>query len=165
VTKIATTIARAKAVERTVQQYLWPGTRFAGGAKRPALEQCDLRGEDADGWPLWGEVKSYSVATMLSEGGPYAVLAAAYEQAQRAIEANRQDWPQGHREALGCKVAIGGPAYWNSPLRPRPFAVLWPKGSRRDDQKLVMYELPGWGVGVITLAEFKQRIVDGEAAA
>ena len=154
-TKIATTIARAKRVEREVQQYLWPGSRFAGGAKRPALEQCDLRGEDADGWPLWGEVKSYSVATMLSEGGPYAVLAAAYEQAERAIEANPQDWP--------FEVWDGGDGW--EPARPRPFAVLWPKGSRREDQRLVMYELPGWGVGVITLAEFKQRIVDGEAAA
>lgn len=154
-TKIATTIARAKRVEREVQQYLWPGTRFAGGAKRPALEQCDLRGEDADGWPLWGEVKSYSAATMLQAGGPYAVLAAAYEQAQQAIEANRQDWPFG---------LVGG-AGFTEQARPRPFAVLWPKGARRDDQKLVMYELPGYGVGVITLAEFKARIVDGEAAA
>lgn len=154
-TKIATTIARAKRVEREVQQYLWPGSRFAGGAKRPALEQCDLRGEDADGWPLWGEVKSYSAATMLQAGGPYAVLAAAYEQAQRAIEANPQDWPYG---LIGYDGVM-------DPIRPRPFAVLWPKGSRREDQRLVMYELPGWGVGVITLAEFKQRIVDGEAAA
>lgn len=156
-TKIATTIARAKRVEREVQQYLWPGTRFAGGAKRPALEQCDLRGEDADGWPLWGEVKSYSVATMLSEGGPYAVLAAAYDQAQRAIEANPQDWP--YVEDYFADV------YTLREARPRPFAVLWPKGARRDDQKLVMYELPGYGVGVITLAEFKARIVDGQQAA
>jgi len=154
-TKIATTIARAKRVEREVQQYLWPGTRFAGGAKRPALEQCDLRGEDADGWPLWGEVKSYSAATMLREGGPYAVLIAAYEQAQRAIEANPQDWPSG---------LVGG-AGFAEPARPRPFAVLWPKGSRLSVQRLVMYELPGWGVGVTTLEEFKQRIVDGQQAA
>lgn len=48
---------------------------------------------------------------------------------------------------------------------PGTFSVLWPKGSRREDQRLVMYRLPGWGEpAVITLAEFKRRIVDGQPA-
>jgi len=146
--------ARAKGVEVKIQQYLWPGSHFAGGAKRPALEQCDLRGEDCDGWPLWGEAKNYDLPTVADKGGVYAVLGKAYAQAERAIAANEQDWPP--REL--------GNSGWGH-MRPVPFAVLWIKGSRGGEQRLVMYALPGWGEpAVITLAEFKRRIVDGQPA-
>lgn len=153
--KRQTVLARSKKCEREIQQYLWPGTHFAGGALRPALEQCDLRGDDADGWPLWGEAKNYDLPTVKSEGGTYAVLAAAYAQCEAAIEANRQDWPHG---------LVGGSGFLEQ-ARPRPFAVLVPKGCRRDDQRLVMFAVPGWGQPVVlTLAEFKRRIVDGQPA-
>lgn len=150
-----TIAARAKKAERQVQQYLWPGTKFAGGAKRPALEQCDLRGTDAENWPLWGEVKNYGPATVQAGGGLYSVLLDAYNQSESAIADNPQDWPKCLR---GAGVGVEA-------MCPHPFAVLWPKGSRRDDQRLVMYALPGWGMAIITLAEFKARIVDGERAA
>lgn len=150
--KRQTILRRSKAVEREVQQALWPGTVFAGGAKRPALEQCDLRGEDCDGWPLWGEVKNLDAATIASEGGVYAVLSRALEQCETAIEKNRQDWPPRLLGEEPCGA-----------MRPTSFAVLWPKGSRRPDQRLVMYRLPGWGEpAIITLTEFKRRIVDGQ---
>lgn len=144
-----TICARAKKCEREVQQYLWPGTRFAAGAKRPALEDCDLRGEDRDGWPLWGEVKNYGAQTIQSEGGAYSVLAKAYTQSQAAIERNPQDWP----EIVGDFGRDRG--------KPCPFSVLWPKGSRRDDQRLVMYQLAGYAEPlVMTLAQFKQWVID-----
>jgi len=143
----ATTCARAKGVERRTQTYLCPGS------KRPWKERHDLYVDDPDGWPMWGEVKGWDWNTILNEGGPYAVLAKAYKQAERAIAENEQDWPLRRIEARGHVAFVS--------MRPRPFSVLWPKGSRRDDQRLVMYELPGWGLAVITLAEFKQRIVDG----
>lgn len=148
----ATICARAKKCEREVQQYLWPGTRFAAGAKRPALEDCDLRGEDLDGWPLWGEVKNYGAAKVQGEGGAYAVLAKAYAQSSAAIERNKQDWP----------VASSGiRAVLDMQSKPCPFSVLWPKGSRREDQRLVMYALPGRVEPVVmTLAQFKAWVVD-----
>lgn len=152
-----TICARAKKTEREVQQFLWPGTRFAAGAKRPALEDCDLRGEDRDGWPLWGEVKNYGAQTIQGEGGAYAVLAKAYAQSQAAIERNPQDWPNGSEELWDFLHECWVPA----PDRPRPFSVLWPKGSRRDDQRLVMYELAGYAEPlVMTLAQFKQWVID-----
>lgn len=131
-------LRQSKIVERTVQQYLWPGTKFAGGAKRPALEQCDLRGEDRDGLPLWGEVKNLSPATVAARG-PWAVLADAYAQCSAAICANPQDWQE--------------------PDRPRPFAVLWPVGSRRADARLVMFEFPVVGLAVVPLDEFRRQVV------
>ena len=150
-TKPANTRNRAKKAEREVQQYLWPGTIFSGHAKRPALEDCDVRGEDRDGWPIWGEVKNYSPATTQSEGGPYMVLLKAYVQSQEAIERNPQDWPG---DSSGKWAALG------YPMRPHSFAVLWPKGSRIDEQRLVMYALPGREEPVVmTLAQFRAWVV------
>lgn len=157
--KRQTTLRRSKNCEISIQQYLWPGTHFSGGAKRPALERCDLRGDDADGWPLWGECKNYDLPTIGDEGGTHAVLSKALVQAEQAIAESPTEWPVGPLTRIPDSV-IG---YHKPVQRPRAFAVLWPKGCRRDDQKLVMYRLPGWGTpAIITLAEFKRRIVDGE---
>lgn len=134
--KRGTVIARAKGVERQVQQMLWPGSTFAGGAKRPALEQQDLRGEDRDGRPLWGEVKNYTPETLEAAGGVWRVLEKAYRQCEKAIAA-------GHYEGE----------------KPRAFAVLWVVGAKRQDRKLAMYEWPVAGLAVTTLAKFARLVV------
>lgn len=145
--------ARAKSVERKTQQFLWPGTKFAGNAKRPALEDEDLRGDGADGWPLWGEVKNYSCET-IGKRGAWVILAEAYQQCCEAIERNRQDWPKYQK----C-------TYPNDRVdmqhgRPLPFSVLWPVGSSKDEQRLVMYEvMPGERM-ILTLVQFKRLFID-----
>lgn len=131
--------ARAKKIEREVQQYLWPGSCFAGGAKRPALEQEDVRGDDCNGRPLWGEVKNWDAKTIAGEGGHYSVLRKAYNQATGAIESNPQDYT----------------------VRPKAFSVLWPKGSRKPEQKLAMVEVSGELI-VMTLEQFKRTVVDND---
>ena len=108
-------LKRAKRVERKVQQYLWPGSAFTGGAKRPALEREDVRGKDRRGQEWWGEVKNLSQTQIAEHGGPWAVLERALLQVEAAIESQL--------------------------ARARTFAVLWPKGARREDQRLVMFEM------------------------
>jgi len=144
---------RAKAVERAVQQYLWPGSRFNNGAHRPAHEQQDLRGEDRDGLPLWGEVKNYTLPSVNQRGGAWAILQDAYQQCMAAIEANPHSWPE-EPEAVVGNVTIRGRV-----LKPRPFAVLWTVGARREDQKLVMYDYPVVGLCVVTLAQFRRQVI------
>jgi len=143
--KRTTVGARAKGIERTVQQLLWPGTVFAGHAKRPALEDQDVCGLGCDDWPWWGEVKNYGQATIRDGGGTWAVLEKALEQAGKAILRNVQVWPT---DGAGL------------PVRPKPFAVLWPSGSRREDQRLAMCEYAGARV-VMPLHQFKRLFVDG----
>ena len=139
--KRTTVLTRAKSVERRVQQYLWPGSAFAGGAKRPALEREDVRGRDLWGTEWWGEVKNLSQAQIAEHGGPWAVLERAYLQAQAAIESEQAD--------------------------AQPFAVLWPKGSQRQDQRLVMccwsWGPDGVGLVVVTLAQFRSRMARDRA--
>ena len=149
-------LRNSKRVEVLVQQYLWPGTKFAGNAKRPALEQCDLRGEDRDGNAIWGEVKNLSPATVAARG-LWAVLLDAYEQCQAAIENNQQDWPEDAPIVNQFGVSKG------RQHRPRAFSVLWPVGSRREDARLVMYEAPVVGLAVVPLAEFRRQVI-GETA-
>jgi len=138
--KPASRNARAKGVERKVQQYLWPGSRFAGGAHRPALEHEDLRGEDRDGRELWGEVKNWTPDLVQNGGGVWAVLVKAYQQCWDAI-----------------LRAPNGP----TSDEPRPFAVLWPVGSVRETQRLVMYCFPVVGLAIVTLSEFKRQVIGG----
>lgn len=154
----ASRLRQSKRVEILVQQYLWPGTQFAGNAKRPALEQCDLRGEDRDGRPIWGECKNLSPATVAARG-TWAVLLDAYEQCQAAIESNRQDWPEDAPVVNQYGVSKG------RQHRPRAFAVLWPVGSRREDARLVMWDAPVVGLCVVPLSEFRRQCVaePGEA--
>jgi hypothetical protein len=134
--KPASRNARAKGVERKVQQYLWPGSRFAGGAHRPALEHEDLRGEDRDGRELWGEVKNWTPDLVQNGGGVWAVLLKAYWQVWDVLLREMPD-----------------------PM-PVPFSVLWPSGSRREDQRLVMYAFPVAGLCIVTLEMFKRLVVD-----
>jgi len=129
--------ARSKDKERKVQQRLWPGSRFAGGAKRPALEDQDLCGRGKDGVLWWGEVKHYTKPTIMQEGGEYAVLCGAFQQCEEAIERNEELW---------------------SPERPRPFAVLWPVGSREDDRILAMCEIGGLRTAM-TLRDFQETFI------
>jgi len=138
--KPASRNARAKGVERKVQQYLWPGSRFAGGAHRPAHEHEDLRGDDRDGRELWGEAKNWAWSKILNEGGPWAVLYNAFNQCDSAIVREHKGLP--------------GESW------PNAFAVLWPPGSRRHDQRLVMYGFPCVGLAVVTLEMFKRLVVD-----
>ena len=142
-------LKRAKGVERKVQQYLWPGSAFTGGAKRPALEREDVRGKDRRGQEWWGEVKNLSQTQIAEHGGPWAVLERALLQVEAAIESEQAN-------VLG-------------------FAVLWPKGAKRGDQKLVMYLLEGRrpnvyleGPVIMTLEQFRCRmpgdLEDGDEA-
>ena len=135
-------LKRAKGVERKVQQYLWPGSAFIGGAKRPALEREDVRGKDRRGQEWWGEVKNLSQTQIAEHGGPWAVLERALLQVEAAIESEL--------------------------ARARAFAVLWPKGAKRGDQKLVMYFLEGRrpnvcseGPVIMTLEQFRCRMPGG----
>jgi len=135
-------LKRAKGVERKVQQYLWPGSAFTGGAKRPALEREDVRGKDRRGQEWWGEVKNLSQTQIAEHGGPWAVLERALLQVEAAMESEQAN-------ALG-------------------FAVLWPKGAKREDQKLVMYLLEGRrpnvyleGPVIMTLEQFRCRMPGG----
>lgn len=128
-------IARAKKAEREVQQYLFPGTTFAGHAKRPALEDEDLRGLDYDGTLWWGECKALEAKTTQGRGGPWAVLEDAYNQCCEAIERNPHEGQV-----------------------PRPFAVLRAKGTQLESpQNLVMYKTRG-RIVIIRLTDFKLRI-------
>jgi hypothetical protein len=122
--------ARAKKAEREVQQYLWPGSRFAGNAHRPALEDEDLRGPGLDCSYWWGECKSYTQDTLKARGGPWQVLANALDQCV---------------EAVG-RAALDGTL--NGILPPRSFAVLRvPNTSIESPQNLVIVDAldwPGW---------------------
>lgn len=125
--------ARAKGVERQVQQLLWPGSRFAGNAHRPALEDQDLTGTDAQGRLWWGEVKNWGWGVVQNHGGPWRVLAAALQQCNQAA----------HRAGVTCKT----------------FSVWWPPGSRLPEQRLVMYYLEGLGFVVVTLEQFARDVI------
>jgi hypothetical protein len=138
--KPASRNSRAKGVERKVQQYLWPGTRFAGGAHRPAHEHEDVRGEDRDGRELWGEVKNWTPDLVQNGGGVWAVLVKAYHQ---------------------CWDAILRAPHGPTSDEPRPFAVLWPVGSVKEAQRLVMYRFPVVGLAIVPLAEFKMQVIGG----
>lgn len=147
--------ARAKKVERVVQQFLWEGTKFAGNAKRPALEDEDLRGWDREGYPVYGECKNYSCEA-IGKRGAWVILAEAYQQCQDAIDRNEHDWP---------KI----PSIWGNPagisptpltaVRPWAFSVLWPVGSSKDEQRLVMWEYSGEMV-IVPLVMFKIIAID-----
>jgi len=130
-------LRRSKKAEREIQQLLWPGSEFAGGAKRPALERQDLRGLDAEGRPWWGEVKNYDTGTTHGAGGPWAVLEAAFEQVMDVIS-----WEPHDGEV------------------PRAFSVLRVKGTAlASSQNLVMYQTRGEKV-IIPLSRFHDLIWD-----
>lgn len=80
---------RAKKHEREVQQYLWPGSKFAGGAKRPALEDEDLRGIDKNGDLWWGECKSKSKEA-ITVIGVWKILNDAFDQCLEATIRNEE---------------------------------------------------------------------------
>jgi len=152
--KRQSTLQRSKRTENAVQRFLWPGT------SRAWKDDHDVRGDDRDGWPIWGEVKNYSSATINESGGPYAVLKAAYRQCEQAIERHPEEWP----EVLHTGWALAGYTCVQEmkQVRPRPFAVLWLKSCRRDCGKLVMYLLPCCSEPVVmTLAQFKAWVIDG----
>ena len=129
-------IARAKKAEREVQAFLFPDEKFTAHAKRPALEDEDVRGFDFDGLLHWGEVKAFDHKTVHSEGGPWAVLKAAFEQCMDAIERNPHEGQV-----------------------PRPFSVLRLKGTQIDSpQNLTMY-MTGGQLIAIPLTEFRRRVV------
>lgn len=125
-------IARAKKVEREVQQYLWPGTEFAGNAKRPALEDQDVRGFDFHGNEWWGEVKNYSKKN-IKKIGVNNLLNRALKQCECAIDRNENSW---------------------YPNRPRSFAVLWPVYSRDHSERYVLLDTGD----IVTLHELKSLI-------
>ncbi len=133
--------SRAKKAEVNVQQFLWPGSEFAGNAKRPALEDQDLCGQDWKEQWWWGEVKNDSNETIKAKGGVWCDLYDAFCQAEDAIRRNENVW--------------GG----YTPTKPIPFAVLWPKNSRKPEQRLVMLEVFGLLV-IITLDSFKDKFIN-----
>jgi len=133
--------SRAKRVEVSVQQYLWPNTTFAGNSKRPAFEDQDVCGMDYQGDFWWGEVKNYSRETINNLGGTWKALEGALEQANNAIDRNKHVWQQ------------------YTEKRPKAFAVLWEKGSRDDNKRLVMLEHIGMLI-VIKLTDFKKKFID-----
>lgn len=131
-------IAGAKKSEREVQQYLWPGSMFFGGAKRPALEDEDLRGPGYDGRYWWGELKTRAAKVVISSGGAWAILLDAFHQCEEAIV----------RAPLGEDDGI-----------PIPFSVLRVKGTNLESpQNLVMFDMDGLFV-VVTLKLFKERFI------
>ena len=142
--------ARAKKAEREVQQYLWPGSRFAGNAKRPALEDQDLCGVDAECGLWWGEVKSYNRETIHQCGGPWAVLEAAWHQCDAAI-----------KRAIEAGTIPANPHVV-------PFAVLRvTRTSLESVQNLVMVDAldeamcaSGTHLCVVPLSEFKAACID-----
>ena len=127
-------LARSKKAEREVQALLFPDTVFTAHAKRPALEDEDVRGLDFDGVLHWGEVKAFDHKTVHGAGGPWAVLEAAFNQCVEAIERNP------HEGQI-----------------PRPFAVLRVRGtSLESTQNLAMY-MAG-GLVIVPLSQFRRRI-------
>lgn len=133
--KPASRNARAKGVERQVQQYIWPGSRFEGNAHRPALARQDVCGPDAQGRLWWGEVKNWGLAKVASHGGIWQVLTEALTQSVRASLCER----------VQC----------------RSFSVWWPPGHRLETQRLAMFDLPGQGRLVVTLWQFREMIRGG----
>ncbi|MHB8994582.1 MAG: hypothetical protein ACYC63_04955 [Armatimonadota bacterium] len=139
--------SRAKGVEVLIQQFLWPGSTFAGGAKRPAHEDEDLRGPDKDWWPLWGEAKNYA-GIAVGKTGAYVILSKALDQCLEAVERNQDKWPEVMLEKGGLQR-----------IRPKVFSALWPVGSRSDQQRLVMWEIEGERM-VMTLVQFKRLYIE-----
>ena len=132
---------RAKKHEREVQQYLWPGSKFAGGAKRPALEDEDLRGCSVTGERWWGECKSRK-NEIIRDIGVWKILSDAFDQCLEAAKRNEEN------------VLI--------------FSVLRKKGtSIESNQNLVMVEIKNLVHAtnafnnriIIPLCEFKKIIV------
>ena len=160
-------------MEREVSQYLWPGCRFAGGAKRPALEDEDVRGEDAAGRSWWGEIKSRERATITSEGGDFKVLSKALDQCLEAIKRNEHNWPlcsrcggQGFTQApKGYILTNDKPSCWEckgtGKVHPFPFSVLCLNHCPKPGQRLVMLYYGPTRI-VMTLADFKARYIDCE---
>lgn len=132
--------ASAKKTEVSIQQYLWPGSVFAGNAKRPALENEDLRGQDYNDLWWWGEAKENSNATILRKGGVLKTLRKAFQQVETAIERDVVVWKD----------------YTKKP--PLPFAVLKTKGMHGIGNSLVMFIYHGMEV-IITLEAFRDNII------
>jgi hypothetical protein len=137
--KRSSTLARSKKAEREVQQLLFPDTAFVGHAKRPALEDEDVRGVDCEGRLWWGEVKNYDYKNVHKASGPWALLEEAYEQCIDAIERNPHDGQV-----------------------PRPFAVLRLKNTGIDSpQNLVLYQAKGQLV-IVRLSDFASLVRGGQ---
>jgi hypothetical protein len=122
--------ARSKRVENLVQKKLWPGTY------RLWKEREDVGGPDFLGRELRGEVKNDCQKTIASKSGAYMALYKAYNQCVEAINSKPDQLPH-----------------------PTPFSALWPVGSRKEEQRLVMYRIKG-ELRIMTLEQFQRTVVD-----